>query len=204
MSCHCFVSIKLNEWTKREKDVDRYWASEDNRMSYILWKLWHRLQYCSIGGPKYIFCIIFVFVSVPTAVHWWKGRMGKSRLEETPALLQEDSGQFPPYFPDSVFCIHSNSPFCISCSREDCGDKWTFPPAAGSTVVNCPTRWSLLFIFVFLCWSSIFPIPDTKKYSTAMCYLLARQDHLSGDGKKIYFSIIMKSWKQNWNSFKKI
>ena len=36
-------------------------------------------------------------------------------------------------------------------------------------LVNCPTRWSLSFIFVFLCWSSIFPIPDTKKYSTAMC-----------------------------------
>ena len=37
-------------------------------------------------------------------------------------------------------------------------------------LVNCPTRWSLSFIFVFLCWSSIFPIPGTKKYSTAMCY----------------------------------
>ena len=38
-----------------------------------------------------------------------------------------------------------------------------------STLVNCPTRWSLSFIFVFLCWSSIFPIPDTTEYSTAMC-----------------------------------
>ena len=41
---------------------------------------------------------------------------------------------------------------------------------SGYDIVNCPTRWSLSFIFVFLCWSSIFPIPDTKKYSTAMCY----------------------------------
>ena len=29
--------------------------------------------------------------------------------------------------------------------------------------VNCPTRWFLLFIFGFLCWSS-------EKYRTAMCY----------------------------------
>ena len=40
------------------------------------------------------------------------------------------------------------------------------------SLVNCPTRWSLSFIFVFLCWSSIFPIPDTKKYSTAECYFI--------------------------------
>ena len=48
-----------------------------------------------------------------------------------------------------------------------------------NTVVNCPTRWSLSFIFVFLCWSSIFPIPDTKKYSTAMCYHAGRGGRLT-------------------------
>ena len=30
----------------------------------------------------------------------------------------------------------------------------TAPLRAGHRVVNCPTRWSLFFIFVFLCWSS--------------------------------------------------
>ena len=40
---------------------------------------------------------------------------------------------------------------------------------AGILIVNCPTIWSLLFIFGFLCWSSIFPIPDTKKYSIVLC-----------------------------------
>ena len=29
-------------------------------------------------------------------------------------------------------------------------------PYSGSPLVNCPTRWSLLFIFGFLCWSSHF------------------------------------------------
>ena len=29
--------------------------------------------------------------------------------------------------------------------------------------VNCPTWWSLLFIFGFLCWSSIFQIPDNRE-----------------------------------------
>ena len=36
--------------------------------------------------------------------------------------------------------------------------------------VNCPTRWSLSFIFVFLCWS-YFTTQITEKYSTAMCPL---------------------------------
>ena len=38
-----------------------------------------------------------------------------------------------------------------------------------NNIVNRPTRWSLLFIFGFLYWSSIFPIPDTKKYSIVLC-----------------------------------
>ena len=51
---------------------------------------------------------------------------------------------------------------------------WTemqcFPLQCCADLVKRPTRWSLLFIFGFLYWSSIFPIPDTKKYSTVLCY----------------------------------
>ena len=33
----------------------------------------------------------------------------------------------------------------------------------GDLTVNCPTRWSLLFIFAFLCWSSILHYPDNRE-----------------------------------------
>ena len=39
-------------------------------------------------------------------------------------------------------------------------------------IVKCPTRWSLLFIFGYLYWSSMFHIPDNKEvYYSAMLIL---------------------------------
>ena len=96
----------------------RYWGRSIShcrkvQIGTLCWRcartLEYWLQYCSTGCPYYMFCIVFVFVvCICICSHCSalvKSQDGKSRLEETRALLQEDSGQFPPYFPDSVFCI---------------------------------------------------------------------------------------------------
>ena len=63
--------------------------------------------------------------------------MGSSRLEEAlrSASAAQDTGNFPTVF--SRFCFLYSFQFFIlyfSYSREDCRDKWTFPPATSAMV----------------------------------------------------------------------
>ena len=50
---------------------------------------------------------------------------------------------------------------CINIPDSQSSSRVILPMIRGH-LVNCPTRWSLSFIFVFLCWSSILPIPSKR------------------------------------------
>ena len=60
--------------------------------------------------------------------------------------------------------------FLYNLIRED-WQKWNIHPTLrGAELVNCPTWWSLLFIFGFLCWSSVsHPRYKEIQYSAMLC-----------------------------------
>ena len=59
-------------------------------------------------------------------------------------------------------------------------------PKANKQIVNCPTRWSLFFIFVFLCWSS------TNKYQKYKSVELG--DQLTNKGSISLISLFSQIW----------
>ena len=89
---------------------------------------------------------------------------------------------FPAFWPQNIYQCkstinHTDPAYYISMRRGQCMNirgahlhqirsffnivQKAFDPP----LVNCPTRWSLLFIFVFLCWSSPWPPKKVKMRS---------------------------------------
>ena len=66
-------------------------------------------------------------------------------------------------------------------------------------VVNCPTRWSLLFIFVFLCWSSSWRLgPHIEGGRLLWPLLKAGMTVLTQFFCKMYFLYVSRGRKNFW------
>ena len=105
-------------------------------------------KYCIITNPILELDIIHPWSKASpcpvTIVHTSPCPQGLSRVHR--GLQQSSEGsQRPPVF-----------------EYLECSEVWC-------DVVGRPTRWSLLFIFGFLIWSSISKIQSTEKYSIVLC-----------------------------------
>ena len=86
--------------------------------------------------------------------------------------------------------------------RKVCWANCLLWPHTGSHLVNCPTIWSLLFIFGFLCWSSSW----RWQPHIGVCRLLwpllrAGMAVLTQFFCKMYFLCVSQSRKKSWATF---